>query len=533
MGCFDENTALGFVQGGLDEERAREVERHAAGCAECRWRLAAAAGGTTTEALAVGERARAGPMPDAGQLLSGGYRLERRIGVGGMGIVFEATRVRHQERVAVKLLAVELRSDPVAVARLRREAEITRKLSHPNIVELVGFEVTEQGLPFLVMELLEGEPLLALLKRERIVHQVERLAAIVQQTASALGAAHARGVVHRDLKPANLFLCAGEDGQMRLKVMDFGISKVAGSTSELTREVAVLGSPGYMSPEQARGESAEVDLRADIFSLGAIIYRMLVGTRPFGGGSSSVSLRRLVHEPPARPPEWERLPPALQQVVLRALSKDPAERQQSMDQLWSELRAALESCGGDTVEEPLPPAERDEEEAPSPARRWLPGLLGPARRRWLLGGGAALAAASCAIVVYLLLAPSAAPPADGEAPPVVLRRVAVPDAAAALDAGAKRADATPVVDVSPRRHPAQAQGWITVQTKTADGRHVWADVYLGNRRIGRTPVMERQVPAGTHHLMLRRRGYRAARRSVVVRPGAREVVRVVLQPRGE
>ena len=544
MPCIDENIALQFVQGLLGEEQAREVERHAAGCAECRWLLAAAGGGNTGETLTVADGpSGATPLAALDRVLAGDYRLERLIGSGGMGTVYEASHARLPRRYAVKLLVQGQDADSEAVARLRREAEITSRLSHPHIVEAVDFNTTEQGIPFVVMELLKGESLAALLRRERVVRTVEQLAAIVRQTTSALGAAHAKGVIHRDLKPNNIFLCRTEGGQVCLKVMDFGISKVMGSTTELTGDMTVLGSPGYMAPEQARGESSEVDWRADIFSMGAIIYRMLVGRTPFAADTVPATLYKVVHENPAEPPGWRRVPRPLQQVILRALSKKPTARQRSMEQLWSEFREALALCGyGDQ-------ADLEEPETPSPQRQtYLTDLLvPPPRRRWWLLGVAlgTLALGLGAVVGYI----SSSPPAriaavDDAASPRAdtARQVAGPtDAASSRDA-APRTNAPPRADAAsrahapsravarPRHRPRRRHGRLTVQSKSEDGRYLWAEVYVDGRRIGRTPIMRRRLPAGPHRVELRRGGYRTVAREVTLRPGAREVMSLVLVP---
>jgi serine/threonine-protein kinase len=548
LSCFDENIALQFVQGLLGAEEAREVERHAAHCAECRWLLAAAAGATTGETPTLDEGGQRPAGTGAiGDLLAGDYRLGRLIGSGGMGTVYEASHARLPRRFALKLLVESLHASPEAVVRLRREAEITSRLSHPHIVQVLDFNTTERGVPFVVMELLEGESLSALLRRERVVRSVETLAAILEQATSALGAAHAQGVVHRDLKPNNLFLCATDDDRVHLKVMDFGISKVMGSTTELTRDAAVLGSPGYMSPEQARGESSEVDPRADIFSMGAIIFRMLAGRGAFAGGSVPATLYQVVHESPTPTPEWRRVPRPLQRAVLRALSKRPAARQQSMDELWEELQGALRACGQPPVKETgaSPGSPR------SGSGSSLTWMLPPGRRTRLLyvatGVAAVVVLAALALAIQIARSPS---PTSGPRAPEIRGSArsspasapgsapgsppGSPDAktiaVAGLLDGSGPADARRGAPGTARRPRRRRHGWLTVQSKSTDGRYLWAEVWVDGRPVGKTPLLGRRLRAGTHRIQLRRKGYRAASRRVVLRPGEREVVSLVLRP---
>jgi len=535
LSCFDENIALQFVKGLLGDERARAVERHAAECSECRWLLGAAAGTTTSETLTTPD-ARAvasGVSALVEGLLGGDYLVERRIGAGGMGTVYEASHARLPRRFAVKVLVDKLRADPQAVARLRREAEITSRLSHPHIVQVLDFNTTDQGIPFVVMELLEGESLAAFLRREKLIPSVEMLVAILHQATSALGAAHEQGVVHRDLKPNNLFLCRTDDGRLHLKVMDFGISKVMGSTTELTRDSSVLGSPGYMSPEQATGESSEVDARADVFSMGAIIFRMLAGRSPFVAESVPATLYKVVHEKPATTTTWRRVPRALQKVVLRALSKKPAGRQQSMAQLWSEIEEALRSCGHAGLLDAATPGTSSELSGAG-----LTGMQIARHRRLLFGAAAATLVALGAIITYVSL-PSRASEHGAAADNRASTPLSGAGATAGRDGGADSlAVAAPeVVDAGRRTHKRahrphrpSKRGYLTVQSKSADGRYLWANVYVDGRKIGQTPILGKLFPAGKHEVQLRRRGYRTVTRRVVLKPGEREVVSLVLRP---
>jgi len=277
-------------------------------------------------------------------LLGDTYVLGRQINRGGMGEVFEATHARLPGRFAVKLLRPELISNREAFARFCREAEVMSELRHPNVVQIYDFNTTTDGRPYFVMELLEGRDLERRLAEEGPL-PLPAAVRVVEAVASALAIAHAHGIVHRDLKPANIFLVA-IDGQVDelVKVLDFGISKIRTSGTLLSSPTDMLGSPAYMSPEQARGGS-EVDGRSDQFALGAITYRMLTGWDPFAGDDIASLLYQVVHEeapPLARylPAFWDTR--ALQAVLDRALAKDPDHRFGGMMEMARAFEAASE-----------------------------------------------------------------------------------------------------------------------------------------------------------------------------------------------
>ncbi len=269
----------------------------------------------------------------------GAYTIEQPLGEGAMGAVYRAA-APDGRKVALKVLGFDAASQPEAVARFRREARVTSALGHPHIVAALDAGETDAGEPYLVMELLEGEDLAALLAREGKLAPPRALA-LFAQLGSGVAAAHALGVVHRDLKPQNVFVTCGAEGAELVKVLDFGISKVVGGLSVMTRSNASLGTPGYMAPEQIEGRSASADARADIFSLGAILYQLLAGRPPFVELSIPALLHRVVHgEPPPLRALAPELPPSLVAVVERALRKQPAERFASVEELLAALAAA-------------------------------------------------------------------------------------------------------------------------------------------------------------------------------------------------
>ncbi|RKG92278.1 serine/threonine protein kinase, partial [Corallococcus sp. CA053C] len=257
------------------------------------------------------------------------YKVVSVLGRGGMGSVFLAQHLRLPgKHVAVKVLRVGEHVSPDLHVRFRREAEIASRLGHPNIVEVLDFDTLEDGSPFLVLEYLRGESLQDRLRRGRL--SVEEVFSFTRQMGSALQTAHRAGIVHRDLKPANIFLVPTDSGGVvgeRVKLLDFGISKVMSSETLQTQDAVLIGTPQYMSPEQAQGRNRQIDARTDLFALGGIVFEMLSGMTPFGGGSLAQIIYRVVHEPPVSlatlMPE---LPANIPAAVSRALAKNPDDR---------------------------------------------------------------------------------------------------------------------------------------------------------------------------------------------------------------
>jgi len=259
-------------------------------------------------------------------------------------LVFEAEHTRLRRRVAVKVLARHLISDTQALARFNREAEIISQLEHPHIVQILDFDTTEHGEPYIVMELLKGESLSERLERDGCLPVAES-ARIVQQVASGLFAAHQASIVHRDLKPANIFLMTMSGQGPAVKLLDFGISKRVGVGRSLTGEFDVLGTPDYMAPEQALGKTASVDHCADQYALAVIAFEMLCGQTPFSGSDLLDVLQKVVSV--AAPP-IERFAPHVSSLVgavlKRGLEKNPAARYPTVLDFALSFSAACESA---------------------------------------------------------------------------------------------------------------------------------------------------------------------------------------------
>jgi serine/threonine-protein kinase len=274
----------------------------------------------------------------------GNYLATALLGEGGMGAVYLAEHPSIGRQVAIKVLRAELGRDAQSLARFINEARAANSIRHPNIIEILDSGVTENGISYLVMELLRGESLTARIKRKGKLAPNEAVA-LVMQTASALGAAHAKGIVHRDLKPDNLFVVPDEanPGSEHIKVLDFGIAKLqttAPGGFVKTRTGALMGTPIYMSPEQCLG-TKEVDARSDIYSLGAILYELTTGRPPFLSEGFGALLNMHLNQPPRPPREIEpTISPGLASAMLKMLAKKPEARFQTMAEVESVLAAA-------------------------------------------------------------------------------------------------------------------------------------------------------------------------------------------------
>jgi serine/threonine-protein kinase len=288
-----------------------------------------------------------------GTVLEGAYRITRLIGEGGMGAVYEAMQLRLNKRVAIKLMARDLAANREALARFHREAEITSHLGHPHLVTVFDFGQAESGEPYLVMEYLEGEDLDHRLRRVGRL-AIETIVHVIRQVASALNAAHDQGVVHRDLKPGNVFLVQVPGEPDFVKVLDFGISKMKAARTQLTSASAVMGTPNYMSPEQATGMIDDIDHRADQWALACIAWEMLSGRCPFVADEPAALLYQIINlDPHPLAPRVPGLPPAVETALRRGLRKKPAERFSSMREFSRELEAAAFGRPADATPAPV------------------------------------------------------------------------------------------------------------------------------------------------------------------------------------
>jgi serine/threonine-protein kinase len=326
-------------------------------------------------------------LPKHGDVLDGKYRVDRTLGEGGMGVVYEAFHLRLRQRVAIKVLRPSILAQPEFVTRFEREARAAATLQSPNVAKVLDVDTTEAGLTYMVIEYLEGNDLGdEIARRGRL--PIQEAVAWVMEACSPIAEAHGQGIIHRDLKPSNLFL-AKKGNERMLKLLDFGISKVLAETGgKNTSSFGTLGTPHYMSPEHVRNAS-DVDRRSDIWSLGVILYELLTGTEPFPGDPARV-IAAIVTEPVPRPrTKRDDIPEALEAVIMRALAKDPRARfpdVRSLSMALSPFAPEMELVP--RAHRSIPPPTSD---APVASPRDVPTMVAPrpVRGRWMISAAAA------------------------------------------------------------------------------------------------------------------------------------------------
>jgi hypothetical protein len=337
----------------------------------------------------------------------GRYRILAILGHGGMGVVYKAEDSKLKRAVALKAMLPTLAASASAGKRFLREAEAMAAVEHDHIVRIYNVD-EDHGVPFLAMEFLKGEPLDQRLKREAALPLAEVLR-IGREVAEGLSAAHATGLIHRDIKPGNIWL---EAPRNRVKILDFGLARAASQDAGLTQQGAIVGTPAYMAPEQARG--AAVDARCDLFSLGVVLYRLTTGRQPFTGADNVATLMAVaLEDPPAPVMVNPALPMELSDLVMKLLEKDPVKRVTSADEVVRTLQALEKKLPRQEAAKVQTPAPRAVAKPPAktpcvaaPKRGRLPLVFGAVAAVVLLAGG------GIATVIYLK-----APPGTGNQPP--------------------------------------------------------------------------------------------------------------------
>lgn len=466
-----------------------------------------------------------GDDPWIGRVVANVYEIEERIGVGGMGAVYRARHVNLGKSVAIKVLVESIAKRRDAVERLRQEAIAASSIEHDHIVDVISFDHYEDGSVFIVMELLRGESLASRLDALHEAGQtmaLEEAIPIALQIADALEAAHQRGIVHRDLKPDNVFL-ATKGGVERVKVLDFGISKIKMAEAEqvrVTRTGQIVGTPLYMSPEQARGES-DIDRRADIYALGVILFELLSGAPPFDGRNYFELLWKHGNEPP--PKLCERVerggcPEALGAAVERALAKAPADRFETMAEFARALSDAVPTLQGTSSLlpslqlsrfspslRPAAPTARTaadtiDDEAPDAAPDERAGTSGSKRMLWVGALGLmAVMATGLAVALGASEGPSDAEPGSE-------RTLTRPPPSAEPEV---RPEANPTSEGAPEPETTPAAGRALV-TISLGSTPLGAEVSIGDQALCTTPCLA-DLPMGEEAtLVFRRTGFHDA-----------------------
>ncbi len=456
-----------------------------------------------------------GRDPYLGFVVDDRYKLETVIGEGGMGVVYRCRHTIIDKKVAMKVLRADLARDEEVTERFLNEAKAASAVGNPHIIDISDFGRFPDGSAYFVMEHLDGIPLTRLVADGDAV-PIPRLLHIARQLAEGLAAAHKAGVVHRDLKPDNVFLVPRGKEPDFVKILDFGIAKISSQGSRLTRAGTVFGTPHYMSPEQAAG--APVDHRGDVYSLGIILYELTSGRVPFDADNfmgiltqhmykAPIPLRALVPAPPE-------VPPGLEAIVLKCLSKSPDRRYQSMEEFLDDLARLTDGgvpnavgemmsrSGGFTV--PTDYFAHGAAMIPVPASGVSPAATARARWQLYLGIVGALFVVGLVATILGMTITGPTPNTAVVAPPP-------------RSAPAPRASASPLVVVA-------ASSAATGQVVLVATVPAVAEVFIGDRRLGRAPVAVEVSPDQVVELTARAPGYRpqtervdASRKSLVIK----------------
>jgi eukaryotic-like serine/threonine-protein kinase len=330
-----------------------------------------------------------------GRTVAKKFKIEQLIGEGGMGKVYRARVLTLDKPVVLKVLHRSLLCDQRTVARFHREAQAASRLSHPNSINVLDFGETESGEHYIAMELVDGKDLHQVLSSEWPLSEA-RVIRIASQVLAALSEAHSAGIIHRDLKPENIMVEQLRHEPDFVKVLDFGIAKIVDAAAEdgpLTRAGFVCGTPEFMSPEQARG--GDLDARSDLYAVGVLLYQLTTGLLPFDADSSAAFAAKHLTEPPIPPSQRRpgvRISPGMEQLILRALSKDPAKRPQTADEFKAVLTALVEPAAMSPVESAAGLVADSERAQSSSVRSWR-----SFRRAWRLFQMATLVLLAAAI----------------------------------------------------------------------------------------------------------------------------------------
>jgi serine/threonine-protein kinase len=408
-----------------------------------------------------------------GDVLLGKYRVGSLIGVGGMGLVMSATHIALDEPVALKFLRASALGNADALERFGREARSAVRIKSEHVARIIDVAATDSGIPFIVMERLEGRDLADVIARSAPI-TVETAAAWVIQICSALAEAHDQGIIHRDLKPANLFLTQRADGSDSIKILDFGISKVLtadGRSEGKTGTSSLLGSPVYMAPEQMSAAKT-IDARVDIWALGTILFELVTGTAPFDAPTLPEVCVRVLQEPPVRPcalrPD---VPTDFEAIILRCLQKEPEHRFQTASDLALALCPFAPASSVFGVRSTPVPASMMGETicVTDPRKPTTDGAfasahsVAPRRSRGVLWAAGGMLVAAAALTVLSLAG------RVREVFPTVAAPQAAARAAIALPLDLARDPAAPAVPIEPRPMPSAAAPRVHASAAPSSG----------------------------------------------------------------
>ena len=345
MACPSENRLLDAMEGRLSVGERTELDHHVDGCEVCRELLAASLNATMTliEPTEGPHLKRAWAAPKADLLLGttvGEYVVEQRIGSGGMGIVYRGSHPLLGKPVAIKILRPELAADAGHMRRMLSEARAMSSIAHRSIVDVFAFGELADGRQYMVMEFLQGEPLNQIIRAQAPMPRLQLLT-LLDGILEALAASHAAGVIHRDLKPSNLYVVKQGDGTRFVKLLDFGLAKREVDDQGHTRAgQLVMGTPGYMAPEQIRAEA--VGPSADLYALGVIAYELTTGKRPFRGRDAMEVMREQINCEPVPPSKLNRdLPVEIERMILALMAKAPGDRPESAQSVRHWVKSLL------------------------------------------------------------------------------------------------------------------------------------------------------------------------------------------------
>jgi serine/threonine-protein kinase len=431
-----------------------------------------------------------------GCVIDGRYSLESVLGEGGMGVVYACKHKLIGKRVAMKVLRADMARDPEVTTRFLNEARSASAIGNPHIIDISDFGRLPDGSTYFVMEYLDGLPLSKIISPDVPV-PATRIVHIARQLAEGLAAAHHADIVHRDLKPDNVYLVQHGTERDFVKILDFGIAKVSSAEGRLTRAGQVFGTPHYMSPEQSAGSA--VDRRGDVYSLGIMMYELATGRVPFDADNFLGILSQHMYKPPAPirkvVSDAQAVPPGLEAIILKCLSKRPDQRYQSMDELLSDLDRFAAG------EEPVAVAElaqrAEEFSVPDDYFQAGDGANGdsvPAATRkhhWLLYSGVAGVLAAIGIVAALASLSDGAPVRRSQAQTSALSPTPSEAAPSGHASGAQAEEPTTMHQVVLATEPIDAQ------------------VILDGKNIGSSPVLVDVADGQTARLLIRRDGYKS------------------------